>query len=157
MIWIIFKFHVIQILTLVCFNLMLKIVLLNRLILGYSKCSWTVSPSGRALFSGYLDKTLPKDGKIIRTGYAFLSSYKSRGPFFFDDTHPDFEKFTHFVCRVRGDGRRYFVTFDVSQSLDYTWFFRYKYMLYTHGGPYWQYVKVGKYKLKAIFNRFLLF
>lgn len=101
-----------------------------------------MSPSGRALFSGYIDKTLPKDGKTIATGYAYLGSYKSRGPFFTDESISEFRDFTHFVARVRGDGKRYFVVLDTSENMHHTWFSRYKFMLYTHGGPYWQYVKV---------------
>ncbi len=109
---------------------------------GYSSASLTVSPAGYALFSGYLDKTLPKDGKVVRAGYAYMGSLKSRQPFFLPETHHEFYQFTHVVLRVRGDGRRYFIAFDTSDRLDITWFDRYQYMLYTHGGPYWQYVKV---------------
>ncbi|KAH9394611.1 Complex I intermediate-associated protein 30, mitochondrial [Tyrophagus putrescentiae] len=110
--------------------------------LGYSSASLTVSPAGYALFSGYLDKTLPKDGKVVRAGYAYMGSLKSRQPFFLPETHHEFYQFTHVVLRVRGDGRRYFIAFDTSDRLDITWFDRYQYMLYTHGGPYWQYVKI---------------
>ncbi|XP_046909327.2 complex I intermediate-associated protein 30 [Dermatophagoides farinae] len=110
---------------------------------GFSKCSWTVSPSGHALFSGYLDTTVPKDGKTVRTGYAFLSSQKSRHPFNLPtDGMNIFEQFTHVILRVRGDGRMYQISFDTADVFDITWFDRYNFMMYTFGGPYWQYVKI---------------
>lgn len=109
---------------------------------GFSRCSWTVSPAGRALFSGYLDTTVPKTGKVVRSGYAFLESFKSRKPFYGSATHPILEQFTHIELNVRGDGRRYFLIFDTSEDLDITWFNKHQFMIYTHGGPYWQRVKV---------------
>ena len=109
---------------------------------GFSSCSWTVSPSGYGLFSGYLDNNIPKDGKITRSGYAYLGSYKCSKPFSMLDDHLEFGRFTHIVLRIRGDGRRYNIIFNTSDILDITWFDHYQYMLYTHGGPHWQYVKV---------------
>ncbi|UXI19541.1 mitochondrial inner membrane protease subunit [Sarcoptes scabiei] len=110
---------------------------------GYSKCSWTVSPSGFALFSGHLDTTVPQDGKTTRAGYAYVGSNKS-SIISFSGTHYEhiLSEFTHFVMRVRGDGRRYFILFDTSDFYDTFWFDRYQFPIFTFGGPYWQYIKI---------------
>ena len=107
------------------------------------------------MFSGNLDRTIPKDGKVIRTGYAYVGSEKSRRIFGAFATHEILEKFTHVVLRVRGDGRKYFIVFDTSDIMDTTWFDRHQYMLYTHGGPYWQFVKVKSKSTKKI-NQLLI-
>lgn len=109
---------------------------------GHSKASFTVSPAGYGLFSGHLDTTVPKDGNIVRTGYAYLSSEKCRKPFFIKSSLEMLEGVTHFVMRCRGDGRRYLLQFDTSTRMDDTWFDKFEYPIFTHGGPYWQYIRV---------------
>ena len=110
--------------------------------LGYSKASLDVSPSGHLLFHGYLDTTVPQTGKIEQAGYAYLGSYKSVRQMVLDSPSDELEGYTHIVLRVRGDGRRYFLQFDTSEKLDITFFNRNQFMLYTHGGPYWQDIKI---------------
>ncbi|GBP65935.1 Complex I intermediate-associated protein 30, mitochondrial [Eumeta japonica] len=48
---------------------------------GFSKCSLEMSPAGRALFHGYLDVRVPKDGKVKRAGYCSFRSKRVRIPF----------------------------------------------------------------------------
>ncbi|CAG2112915.1 unnamed protein product [Medioppia subpectinata] len=116
---------------------------------GYTRCDWTVSPSGRALFSGYLDTKLPLDGSIARAGYAFVGCEKKRRSFYRQD-YFDWNSFTHLLVRCRGDGRNWFIILNVSdEDSDVSWFDRYQYVLYTHGGPYWQWCKIP-------FSRFYL-
>jgi len=44
--------------------------------------------------------------------------------------------------RVRGDGRSYVLNISTTGYYDITWNDVYHYVLYTRGGPYWQFVKV---------------
>lgn len=45
---------------------------------GYSHCSLKISPAGYGLFSGVLDSTVPKQGKISRAGYCNITSQRVR-------------------------------------------------------------------------------
>lgn len=109
---------------------------------GFSNASFTRSPAGHGLFSGYLDsETLPKDRTIMRTGWANISSpYVRRS--FFREGHYEWDPFTHLVMKVRGDGRTYAISIRTPGTMDVTWFDVFSFGLYTHGGPYWQYVRI---------------
>lgn len=41
---------------------------------GFSKCELTLTKDGMGLFSGELNKTVPKDGKIARAGYCNMKT-----------------------------------------------------------------------------------
>lgn len=43
---------------------------------GYSHCSLKINQSGYGLFSGILDSTVPKEGKISRAGYCNITSLR---------------------------------------------------------------------------------
>lgn len=43
---------------------------------GFSHCSFKSSPAGYGLFSGVLDSTVPKQGKISRAGYCNITSQR---------------------------------------------------------------------------------
>ncbi|KAL2724710.1 hypothetical protein V1477_018571 [Vespula maculifrons] len=54
---------------------------------GYSTCKLELSPEGKAVFSGQLDFTIPKDGKIINTGYCALKTATFRKSFKRETSH----------------------------------------------------------------------
>ena len=109
---------------------------------GFSYASFTRSPAGYGLFSGYLDsETLPKDRTVTRTGWANITSPFLRRPFFREGRY-NWEFFTHLVMRVRGDGRTYAICIRTPGTMDIHWFQLYTFGLYTHGGPYWQFVRI---------------
>lgn len=43
---------------------------------GYSHCSFKINQSGYGLFNGVLDSTVPKQGKISRSGYCNITSLR---------------------------------------------------------------------------------
>merc|ERR1712179_307369 len=108
---------------------------------GYSKVSLKASQTGNALFSGDLSIRIPQDGRVERSGYANMASVKK-----FYSFHRikslDWEHFTHFVMKVRGDGRKYNVDIHVQREFDIQWADLWSYPLHTRGGPYWQTVKI---------------
>jgi NADH dehydrogenase [ubiquinone] 1 alpha subcomplex assembly factor 1 len=109
---------------------------------GFSTASFTRSPAGHGLFSGYLDsETLPKDRMVARSGWANISSPYVRRSFFREGKY-DWAPFTHLIMRVRGDGRTYAISIRTPGVMDLSWFDVYSFGLYTHGGPYWQYVRI---------------
>lgn len=116
---------------------------------GFSNCSFTRSPAGYGLFSGYTDsETLPKDRTVSRVGWCNISSPYIRRSFF-REGHYEWEPYTHLVMRVRGDGRTYAIAIRTPGTMDVSWFDLYSFGLYTHGGPYWQFVRIP-------FSRFFL-
>jgi len=46
------------------------------------------------------------------------------------------------MLKVRGDGRSYMFILSTPDYYDLTWTYMYCYPIYTHGGPYWQHVKI---------------
>lgn len=109
---------------------------------GYSNASFDVSPTGCGRFSGFLDtETLPADRTVEKAGWAALVSPEARKSFYRRDYY-EWTGFTHLRMRVRGDGRKYSITLRTPGSIDLTWFDMFSYALYTHGGPYWQEVRI---------------
>ncbi|XP_015518711.1 complex I intermediate-associated protein 30, mitochondrial [Neodiprion pinetum] len=108
---------------------------------GYSNCSLQLTKSGRGLFSGYLDKRVPKTGNIKKAGYCNINTLRARKSFKREGYY-DWHPYNHLVMRVRGDGRSYMLNISTAGYFDITWNDVYHYALYTRGGPYWQYVKI---------------
>uniref|UniRef100_A0A915KWR7 NADH:ubiquinone oxidoreductase intermediate-associated protein 30 domain-containing protein n=1 Tax=Romanomermis culicivorax TaxID=13658 RepID=A0A915KWR7_ROMCU len=114
----------------------------NELKCGYSKCELLMSKNKTAIFRGYLDQTVPRDGKTSYSGLCSMKSRRRLKSFFRPIEYEYWAKFTHMVLKVRGDGRNYAVICHTPGFLDVTWHDYYSYPLYTHGGPYWQYIKI---------------
>lgn len=108
---------------------------------GLSNCSLQLTRSGKGLFSGYLDKRVPKTGDVKKAGYCNLKTLRPRKSFK-RETYHDWHPYNHLVMRVRGDGRSYLLNLSTAGYFDLTWNDVYHYALYTRGGPYWQYVKI---------------
>ncbi|KAI1292891.1 Complex I intermediate-associated protein 30, mitochondrial [Halotydeus destructor] len=109
---------------------------------GFSTCDFRLSKNGHGLFTGYLDaERMPKDGRVNRVGWAHTSAPDARKSFYRYARY-DWGNFTHLVMKVRGDGRTYGMLVRAKGFYDISWFDIYAYGIYTHGGPYWQLVKI---------------
>lgn len=108
---------------------------------GYSTVKLELSSTGTGVFSGTLSTRLPKDGRIKYAGYCNMNSIPKRKSFK-REVYYDWTPYTHIVLRVRGDGRCYVLNIATRGIFDLTWNDVYHYVLYTRGGPYWQYVRI---------------
>lgn len=108
---------------------------------GFSKAELTLSKNNMALFQGHLCTDLPIEGKIKKAGYANIKSPPKQRSFARDARY-NWSNFTHFIARVRGDGRTYVICLYTPGPYDVTFNDTYHYYLFTRGGPYWQYVKI---------------
>ncbi|VDP06210.1 unnamed protein product [Soboliphyme baturini] len=109
---------------------------------GYSKAEFIQTNHKTALFKGYLDTTVPKDGRVQHSGFASFLSKRKHKAFYRRDYYNLWSRFTHLILKVRGDGRIYLLNLGTPGSFDITSHDVYNYPLYTHGGPYWQYEKI---------------
>lgn len=116
-----------------------------------------MSQSGRGVFSGYLDRTLPKDGKVKKSGVVNLKSpYKFVG---FQRRVPyDWSEYNTMRMRVRGDGRTYYLHLKLHFRYQDFQADNFSYPLHTRGGPYWQEVQIpfSRY-LILVFRNFVQF
>lgn len=108
---------------------------------GFSHCSLKLSPAGYGLFSGVLDSTVPKHGKLSKAGYCNITSIRAKKSFQ-RDSYWDWSIYNTLVLRVRGDGRPYMLNIHTDGIFDITWHDMYNYVLYTRGGPHWQLAKI---------------
>ncbi|EFN81929.1 Probable complex I intermediate-associated protein 30, mitochondrial [Harpegnathos saltator] len=108
---------------------------------GFSTAKLEMSSTGTGIFSGVLSTRLPKDGRIKYAGYCNITTipkYKS----FKREINHDWTPYTHLILRVRGDGRSYAINLSTKGMYDLTWNDMYQYVLFTRGGPYWQYTRI---------------
>ncbi|GAB1865759.1 Probable complex I intermediate-associated protein 30, mitochondrial [Camponotus japonicus] len=108
---------------------------------GFSTATLELSPIGTGIFSGTLSTRLPKDGRIKNAGFCNITTIPKQKSFKRDVCH-DWTPYTHLVLRIRGDGRCYTLNISTRGIFDLTWNDVYHYVLYTRGGPYWQYVRI---------------
>jgi len=108
---------------------------------GFSQGSFSVSPLGYGLFQGYINTTPPDDGRVQYAGWVSMLSPRARKSFYRRHWH-DWSHFTHMVFRVRGDGRTYHFRVHCEGDMDICWFDGWDYAIFTHGGPYWQFVRI---------------
>ncbi|KAG5318966.1 CIA30 protein, partial [Pseudoatta argentina] len=108
---------------------------------GFSTVKLEMSSIGTGIFSGTINTRLPKDGRIKYAGYCNMTSIPKQKSFK-RDTYLDWSCYTHLVLRIRGDGRCYVLNLSTRGIFDLTWNDMYHYVLYTRGGPYWQYVRI---------------
>lgn len=100
-----------------------------------------LSPYGYGIFSGVLNTVPIKDGKAKSAGYCNIKTVRPRKSFY-RDSEFDWSIYTHLIMRIRGDGRNYMINLYVHTIYDVMWNDLQNYVLYTRGGPYWQYVKI---------------
>lgn len=108
---------------------------------GFSTAKLELSPNGTGIFSGTLSTRLPKDGRIKNAGFCNITTIPKQKSFKRDVCH-DWTPYTHLVLRIRGDGRSYVLNISTRGIFDLMWNDVYHYVLYTRGGPYWQYVRI---------------
>jgi len=104
---------------------------------GFSKGEFVATDQGTALFRGFLDTRLPKDGKTQKAGYVALHASPTFRSFQ-RRQFLDWAQWSHLVIRCRGDGRHYIINLHMLEEDDFTWHLHYQFPLYTRGGPYWQ-------------------
>ncbi|CAB3365270.1 Hypothetical predicted protein [Cloeon dipterum] len=100
-----------------------------------------MSPSGKGLFTGFIDTRVPKDGIINTAGYCSMRTYRARKSFK-RDSYLNWSMYNTLVMRVRGDGRSYQLNIANAGYFDQMWNDVFNFVLYTRGGPYWQLSKI---------------
>lgn len=104
----------------------------------------SLTPQNVGLFSGHLsnDFDKPEKMKAISTGYVNMSSHTRFKSFKRVERFHMYDDFTHFLLKIRGDGRNYMLVLNTPQHFTVTYTHTHMYPLYTRGGPYWQYAKI---------------
>jgi NADH dehydrogenase [ubiquinone] 1 alpha subcomplex assembly factor 1 len=111
--------------------------------IGNTKCTFTLTEQNTGLFKGYLsnDFDKPEKMKAIYTGYAnitLMPQFKA----FYRKKFVDINNYTHFRIRLRGDGRNYMFLLKNDQRFKEAQTYLYMHPIYTHGGPYWQDLRI---------------
>ncbi|CAG0917457.1 unnamed protein product [Notodromas monacha] len=108
---------------------------------GFSTSRLHLGPNETGLFEGNLTTKVPESGNVKTAGYCGIRSMRARKSFK-RDTYWDWTTYTHLVMKVRGDGRPYFINIGSAGFFDIWWNDMYQFVLYTRGGPHWQYSKI---------------
>ncbi|XP_076638502.1 complex I intermediate-associated protein 30 [Colletes latitarsis] len=108
---------------------------------GYSTAKLELTSRGTGIFHGVLSTELPKDGITINAGFCNITTVPKLKSFKRKITL-DWTDYNCLVLKVRGDGRCYMLNILQKGPIDLLWYKAHHYVLYTRGGPYWQYVKI---------------
>ncbi|XP_043255662.1 complex I intermediate-associated protein 30, mitochondrial isoform X2 [Colletes gigas] len=108
---------------------------------GYSTAKLELSSRGTGIFHGVLSTELPKDGRTMIAGFCNVTTVRKLKSFK-RKIKLDWAKYNSLVLKVRGDGRCYMLNILQKGPIDLFWYKAHHYVLYTRGGPYWQYVKI---------------
>ncbi|CAI9730804.1 Hypothetical predicted protein [Octopus vulgaris] len=108
---------------------------------GSSTATFEINKNGNGFFHGNLSTKIPKDGIVKDAGYVNIRSPRNMKSFKRFIPY-DWTWYTHFVIRVRGDGRTYMLNLQMDMTYDVHWDDVYNFALYTRGGPYWQVAKI---------------
>ena len=102
--------------------------------IGKSWGRFDLTPHNTGHFKGFLSMEYdrPDHMKANYTGYVNVTS-KTRLMSFYRETNFDLTDFTHFVFKVRGDGRSYMIILRSPHKYTITWTYLYACPLYTHG------------------------
>lgn len=108
---------------------------------GFSNCKLERTEHNTALFSGYLDTRIIRDGKVERAGWASMKTVEMLA-FNRKNYKRHWDYYSHLLIKCRGDGRSYKIMLHSPGHIDMTWHDSHSYSLHTHGGPYWQYERI---------------
>lgn len=111
--------------------------------IGNTDASLTLTEQKTGLFKGFLrsDFDKPEKTKATYTGYANITS-KTNYQAFYRKKLMDLTDFTHFRLRLRGDGRNYMLILKNDVQFQETQTYLVMHPIYTHGGPYWQELRI---------------
>jgi NADH dehydrogenase [ubiquinone] 1 alpha subcomplex assembly factor 1 len=121
--------------------------------LGQSKAKFNLTQHNTALFSGNLTTKInnPENSKSQYSGYVNVHSLKQYGPFMIKKSIV-LNEWTHFLFKVKGDGRSYNIILNTPGFYTATNNDFYQYPLFTRGGPYWQFAKIPFSKFVSATN-----
>ncbi|RWS19092.1 putative complex I intermediate-associated protein 30-like protein, partial [Leptotrombidium deliense] len=99
---------------------------------GFTTGTLETSTAGYGVFHGKLDTSLPKSGNIVRAGWITMSFKCPKKSFNRPNTF-DWDRYTHLIMRIRGDGRKYSLMIKTPGFFDIHWLDLKAYSLFTHG------------------------
>ena len=116
--------------------------------IGNTEASFSLTEQKTGLFKGFLrsDFDKPEKTKATYTGYANITS-KPNYKAFYRKKLMDLTDYTHFRLKIRGDGRNYMLLIKNDSHFQETQTYLVMHPIYTHGGPYWQELRIpfGKF------------
>lgn len=120
--------------------------------IGKTRAEFVLTAQNTGLFRGDLsdDFDQPERMQAMYTGYANIRSFTQYKAFRRVKRSEEHDDYNCFVMRLRGDGRTYAFNLSVPQFYNQTHTYLYSTPIYTHGGPYWQTIKVPYSKFFSV-------
>jgi len=111
--------------------------------IGNSEVTLDLTEQKTGLFKGFLrnDFDKPEKMKAMYTGYANMTSHPMTKSFY-RKSYMDLTDYTHFRLKLRGDGRNYMFILKNDHHFNETATYLVMHPIYTHGGPYWQDLRI---------------